>query len=92
MISYSDALVLSIEYIKDSDVPLQITLEGEFSEGWFFCYDSKEFVETGEFSARLAGNAPFLIDRDSGRLYTLGTAQPLEEYLSDYMREKAEKR
>lgn len=92
MISYSDALVLAIEYIKDSDVPLQITLEGEFSEGWFFCYDSKEFVETGEFSARLAGNAPFLIDRDSGELYTLGTAQPLEEYLKDYVREKAEKR
>ncbi|EPO8010380.1 YrhB domain-containing protein [Pseudomonas aeruginosa] len=43
----------------DSEVPLQITYEGEFSEGWYFCCQSKEFMEAGNLSAQLAGNAPF---------------------------------
>ncbi|VXC34628.1 hypothetical protein PSEUDO8Z_100175 [Pseudomonas sp. 8Z] len=89
MITYACALGRAKEYLADSEVPLQITFEGEFSEGWYFCYQSKEFLETGELSAQLAGNAPFLIDKQSGELHVLGTAKPLESYLEDYMREKS---
>lgn len=89
MITYACALELAKEYLTDSEIPLQITSEGEFSEGWYFCYQSKEFLETGELSAQLAGNAPFLIDKQSGELHVLGTAKPLESYLEDYMREKS---
>ena len=48
-------------------------------------------METGELSAQLAGNSPFLIDRQSGALHVLGTAKPLESYLEDYIKEKAVK-
>lgn len=91
MITYALALKRAKEYLIDSEIPLQITHEGEFSEGWYFCYQSKEFLETGELSAQLAGNSPFLIDRQSGALHVLGTAKPLESYLEDYIREKAVK-
>lgn len=90
MITYACALERAKEYLMDSEIPLQITYEGEFSEGWYFCYQSKDFLKTGELSAQLAGNAPFLIDRQSGRLHVLGTAKPLESYLEDYIKEKAE--
>ncbi|VFS31159.1 protein [Escherichia coli] len=39
--------------------------------------------------ARLAGNAPFIVDKGSGEIHSLGTAKPLEEYLQDYEIKKA---
>ncbi|HIQ53904.1 MAG TPA: hypothetical protein EYH51_11670 [Pseudomonas pachastrellae] len=89
MVTFAYALERAKEYLKDSEVPLQITHEGEFSEGWYFCYQSKEFLETGELSAQLAENSPFLIDRQSGELRALGTAKPVESYLEDYIKEKS---
>ena len=50
---------------------------------------AREFLETGDEAARLAGNAPFIIDKDSGEIHSLGTAKPLEEYLQDYEIKKA---
>lgn len=91
MITYACALKQAKEYLMDSEIPLQITCEGAFSEGWYFCYQSREFLETGEMSAQLAGNAPFLIDRQSGELHVLGTAKPLENYLEDYIKEKGKR-
>ncbi|MEA5674290.1 YrhB domain-containing protein [Pseudomonas sp. MH2] len=91
MITYACVLRKAKEYLMDSEIPLQITCQGEFAEGWYFCYQSKEFLETGELSAQLAGNAPFLIDRQSGELHVLGTAKPLESYLNDYIKGKIAK-
>ncbi|MBU6961739.1 YrhB family protein [Pseudomonas sp. CVAP len=89
MITYEYALGRAKEYLKDSEVPLQITHEGEFSGGWFFCYQSEEYLKAGNPSAQLAGNGPFIIDRQSGKLHVLGTAKPLKEYLDDYVRKNA---
>lgn len=69
--------------------PVVITLHGRFSRGWYFCFEAREFLETGDEAARLAGNAPFIIDKDSGEIHSLGTAKPLEEYLQDYEIKKA---
>jgi hypothetical protein len=44
-----------------------------------------EYLDTGEFSAQLAGNAPFVIDRESGDIFDLGTDKPVEVYIVDYM-------
>jgi hypothetical protein len=52
----------------------------EFDRGWVFMYDSKHYLETGELSAALAGNAPIAVFR-SGEVRILGTAYPLEHYL-----------
>ena len=50
----------------------------EFPWGWVFFYDSKAHVESGHFSDRVAGNAPFLVDREMGEFGPSGTAYPLE--------------
>ncbi|MDZ9544831.1 YrhB family protein [Escherichia coli] len=85
MMIYQEAFAKANHYLDDADLPVVITLHGRFSQGWYFCFESQEFLESGDEAARLAGNAPFIIDKDSG----LGTAKPLEEYLHDYEIKKA---
>ena len=60
------------------------TVQNRFAEGWFFCFQSREYLETGEFSSQLAGNSPFIVDKDTGEIHELGTAYPIEKYLQDY--------
>ncbi|MDY4385849.1 YrhB domain-containing protein [Pectobacterium aroidearum] len=88
MITFDEAIRKASEYLSDTDIPVVITLQGCFSEGWFFCFQSREYLETGKISALLAGNAPFIIDKDSGEIYSLGTAYPIEKYLQDYEKKK----
>ncbi|MGY8711935.1 YrhB domain-containing protein [Bradyrhizobium sp. 18BD] len=54
--------------------------------GWVFFYQSREFLDTGDFSEVLVGNAPIIVDRDSLELRLTGTAKPLEHYLEEYER------
>ncbi|MEN5002240.1 YrhB domain-containing protein [Stenotrophomonas indicatrix] len=85
MIDFEEAMRRAVAYLEDSDVPVRVTSWGEFSDGWYFCYQSVEYLDTGEFSAQLAGNAPFVIDRESGDIFDLGTDKPVEVYIVDYM-------
>jgi hypothetical protein len=52
--------------------------------GWVFFYQSKEFLDQGNETAVLAGNAPILVDRHRDELRVTGTAKPLDYYLKDY--------
>ena len=56
----------------------------EYDWGWAFFYQSREFVETGEPSAMLAGNAPYLVNRETEEVVLTGTAYPVEHYVRDY--------
>lgn len=58
------------------------TLEKGF--GWVFFYNTKRYLETGEFTYMLAGNAPFIVDKRDGSLHETGTAEPIEIYISKY--------
>lgn len=88
MINFDEAVEKATNYLKDADIPVVITLQGRFAEGWFFCFQSREYLETGEFSAQLAGNSPFIIDKDTGEIHELGTAYPIEKYLQDYTKKR----
>lgn len=88
MITFEQALEKANNYLEDDDLPVVITLIGRFAEGWVFCFQSREYIETGDPSWLLAGNAPFIIDKDSGEIHTLGTAYPLETYLHEYEENK----
>lgn len=84
MITFDEAVKRANEYLSNAEFPIVITSQGRFSEGWFFCFQSREYIETGDSSALLAGNGPFIIDKDSGELHVFGTAHPLEKYLQQY--------
>ena len=74
------------------DLPQEDTLvilEEETIErpwGWVFFYTSRLWRETGDFRYALAGNAPLIVERDSGRILPTGTALPLEQYIENYER------
>lgn len=60
------------------------TVEGDF--GWVFVYQSRDFVETGDDSAMLLGNAPILVSRSDGSLHVTGTDQSVEFYIENFKR------
>jgi hypothetical protein len=51
--------------------------------GWFFCYNSKQFLATQDLDYALFGNAPLLVDK-RGHVYITGTAYALEHYVAEF--------
>ncbi|WP_367440151.1 YrhB domain-containing protein [Snodgrassella alvi] len=88
MITFKQALNLAKKYIEEIDSTYEINYLGRFSEGWFFCYQSGEYLETGNTSYLLAGNSPIIIDKDSGVIVETGTIHPIEKYLEEYVEKK----
>jgi hypothetical protein len=58
----------------------------EHDFGWVFYYDSAEHIQTGDFREGLVGNAPLIVDRNSGQIVETGTAHEAEYYVNNYMR------
>jgi hypothetical protein len=54
--------------------------------GWVFFYTSRLWHQTGELRYALAGNAPLIVERHSGRILPTGTALPVEQYIANYER------
>lgn len=92
MINLNQAMTIAKAYLNDlqSDmgIPMQVVKTREESFGWIFFYQSKEYLDTENFSAMLAGNAPFIVDKESGTLHVLGTAQPVDFYVEEYVRRR----
>ena len=53
-----------------------------------FFYESSKFLATDSFDDRLVGNAPILVDRETGAPRFLGTAEPVESYIAAFEAEK----
>ncbi|MGS1077700.1 YrhB domain-containing protein [Pseudoxanthomonas beigongshangi] len=54
--------------------------------GWVFFHTSRRWRETGDVGYAIAGNAPLLVERDTGRVLTTGTARPIEKCIEAYER------
>ncbi len=54
--------------------------------GWVFFYNTQRFIETGDIIHALAGNAPYLVERATGRVLATGTAYPTADYIANYER------
>lgn len=56
--------------------------------GWIFFYQSRAYVDGDVVRHALAGNAPIIVDRDTGELRLTGTAHPVSHYVREYEAEK----
>jgi hypothetical protein len=74
--------------LPDGDVPVIVesaTIEKAW--GWVFFYQSRRFLETGDDSSQLLGNAPIIVNAHTGIAANTGTAYPIEDYIAEYERE-----
>lgn len=62
----------------------KLTMEKEW--GWVFFYTSRKWQETQELRYAIAGNAPLIVEKKSGKLFPTGTAFPVEQYIANYER------
>jgi hypothetical protein len=69
----------------DRDVARRLVAE---EIGYVF-YDAQEWLETRDFSYRVLGNAPIIVDRRDGSLHHTGRAHPVEHYIREYERSRA---
>jgi hypothetical protein len=60
------------------------TIEKEW--GWVFFYTSKLWHQTRDPRYEIAGNAPLIVERKTGRLIATGTARTIEQYVAAYER------
>lgn len=88
MISREQARQIAQRVLDRSPASLVLTGDQEFDEGWVFFYDSVRHQQTGSILDALAGNAPILVDRDTGQVYGTGTAQPAEHYIEQHRERK----
>lgn len=88
MLMQDDAVALVKQHVFRLDPDFVVYAEpivsGDF--GWVFGYQSNEFLRTGHLGDMLAGNAPLLVERQTGAIHTLGTASPVEFYVENYLR------
>lgn len=60
----------------------ELTMEKEW--GWVFFYTSRKWQETQELRYAITGNAPLIVEKNSGKLIPTGTAFPVEQYIANY--------
>jgi Immunity protein 35 len=58
------------------------TIETDF--GWIFFWNSKRYLESGDFRDALAGNVPLIVDRANGSVHATCTFLPIEEIIERY--------
>ena len=76
---------INLSYTADGDELVVLedeTIQKEY--GWIFFYTSRRFIETGDLNHMVVGNAPIIVNRRTGSLTWLGTAEPLENYVRRY--------
>src|SRR5262245_58815365 len=57
--------------------------------GWVFFYNSRRFIDSGDPQHSLGGNAPLIVDRDSGAVVPTGTARDIDYYISYYAKNRS---
>lgn len=77
-----------ISRLQDPHDPIEfVVLEDETIEkpwGWVFFYQSKAYLESGDFRDMVGGNAPYIVNRQTGAITETGTAYDIEHYINEY--------
>ena len=71
---------------KQSNIELMIVEKSKIKMqyGTIYYYNSKSFLLSGNYQHALLGNAPFLVEQNSGKIFEFGTSRSIEYYLNEY--------
>jgi len=90
MITFEDAIALverelsKMSPFEDDQLVVyrEQTIERPF--GWVLFWGSALYAKTGDVRYALAGNAPFIVNRQSGGLVLTSTALPVTHFIQQY--------
>ena len=76
------------EVVAEAEKVLDAVTEGAevTFEKTRFSLGAARYLETGDLSFCLAGNAPIIVDARTGAATVTGTAHPVEHYIAEYER------
>ena len=76
----------SAESESESEIELALISDATIERPtcFVFFWNSKKYIETGDFQTALGGNAPILVDRRNRSVHTTGTAHPIEHYIKEF--------
>lgn len=87
-ISLCEAIEIANNYLNtlETDIELMLQTDKTMSEdfGWVFFYNSKPYVETGDFRFMLGGNAPLIVDKHTKQVTLTGTSHDISYYIENY--------
>jgi hypothetical protein len=88
LLTVEEATRLAREWVQHhSSVSDEVVLNEEQTiarpYGWFFFYNTKQFLATRDMDDALFGNAPILVDK-CGHVHVTGTANPIEHYVAEF--------
>lgn len=70
--------------LEDDSILLLTDMTIEKEKYYVFFYNSKKYVETEDMAYALAGNAPVILNKETGMIVATGTAYPVEYYMEEY--------
>ena len=85
-INIANTYVMEIPVISKHTLLLQLEKTIEFELGWFFFYQTKSYIENGNYLDAAVGNAPIIVDKRTGEVHVTGTAYSVKKYIEDYLK------
>src|SRR5215204_5740641 len=83
MISFEEAKKIALNNISsDCDILPNSIIEKSY--GWYFNFQSKKFIESGNILDMLIGSGGFIVEKDSGKVVQFGSAYSLEKNFEIY--------
>lgn len=83
MITFEEAEQIVIDRIgPDCAIVSDSIVEKPY--GWYFNFQSKKYVETGDFREMLVGSGGFIVEKENGKISELGSHYTLEENFEIY--------
>lgn len=90
MLTDKEMLQIAEKFLKkigeESNKELMMYLEDTIKKpyGNIYFFNSKKYILTGDINYALGGNGPFLVEKETGRVITFGTAYQDEYYIKSY--------
>jgi hypothetical protein len=88
---YSKRIYFRKNTRSKSILQLQLERTIELELGWVFFYQTKAYIETGDVMKALIGNAPIIINKQTGAIHVTGTAHRINHYIIKYFQQEEKK-